>query len=279
MSRALRTGLIGRNISRTRLPRALEIMCAEYGFELEFEMIDTATLPEFDFIACIEDLRARGWDGVSVTHPFKTHAARYAGETLAGEMQLLGAANVLRFAPRLSGTNTDFTGAGAALDAAGLGKLGNVTMIGAGGVARALARAIRVRQVKGAALFVHDLDHAASVDLCDTIAKARIPIKAEALPEAIRNSDGLVNATPVGMAEHPGSVFDPDLIDASRWAMDAIYTPPMTEFLKDATRHGLITLSGFELFRHMALGTFAALSGQRPDADLLLPRLAELRPD
>ena len=41
MQQRLTMGLIGENISRTRLPAALEIMCTQHGLTLSFTPIDS----------------------------------------------------------------------------------------------------------------------------------------------------------------------------------------------------------------------------------------------
>ena len=83
----LKAGLIGEHISRTRLPIALDIMCKLHGLTLEFELIDTAHLPDFEFVATVDRLHAKGWNGVTVTHPFKTDAAHYAGDGMLSELK------------------------------------------------------------------------------------------------------------------------------------------------------------------------------------------------
>jgi len=139
----LTAGLIGSHIQKTRLPRALGLLCDEAGLHLQFELIDTDGITDFDFDATVNDLKARSWSGVTVTHPYKTHAARYADETLLPEIARLGASNTLIFGPPLTSHNTDFTGFISAWRA-GMGDTppGKVAMAGAGGVARALAFAL-----------------------------------------------------------------------------------------------------------------------------------------
>ena len=65
----LKAGLIGEHISRTRLPAALDIMCQMHGLTLDFQLIDTADMVDFDFTAKVDALRDAGWTGVTVTHP------------------------------------------------------------------------------------------------------------------------------------------------------------------------------------------------------------------
>ena len=53
MQQRLTMGLIGENISRTRLPAALEIMCAQHGLFLSFTPIDSKGDDTFDFDATV----------------------------------------------------------------------------------------------------------------------------------------------------------------------------------------------------------------------------------
>ena len=95
---------------------------------------------------------------------------------------------------------------------------------------------------------------------------------------AIADADGLVNATPIGMTNYPGTAFDPELIGSQGWCFDAVYTPTDTPFLTLATGRGLVGLSGFDLFRFMALRSFTAYTGVTPDRVTTLAKLDELRP-
>jgi shikimate dehydrogenase len=272
--RVLQAGLIGEHISRTRLPRALQIMCDLVGLELDFELIDTALLDEFEFTKCVDILRQKGWSGVTVTHPFKTEAADYAGAGMIAEVAPLGASNTLVFGDQVSGFNTDFTGFLAAFEA--VTDRGPVVMAGAGGVARSLGAALVREGISD--LAIYDVDNARATDLAYSIgppARA-IPIKDAA--EAVRSAAGLVNATPLGMIEYPGSAFDVDLSGPQVWAFDAVYTPTDTVFLKASGAAGLQTISGFELFKHMVIRSFEAYTSIPVDPDVVLPKLEELRP-
>jgi len=276
--KTLRAGLIGEHISRTRLPLALGIMCDMHGLRLEFELIDTAGREGFDFDSTVDRLRAQGWTGVTVTHPFKTHAAAYAGAGMLPGLHRLGASNTLVFGPPLTGHNTDFTGFIGAWGAQMADRpVGRVAMAGAGGVARALGPALA--RLGASEIVIWDMDQARAEDLAALIGPVALVVPVNEADEAVRRADGLVNATPLGMREYPGSAFDAALLGSQDWAFDAVYTPTDTAFLRAAGAGGLATLSGFDLFRHMAMGSFHAYTGIVPDAADVLPRLAELKPD
>lgn len=276
----LKAGLIGEHISRTRLPAALDIMCKLHGLTLEFELIDTATRPDFDFTATVDGLRAAGWTGVTVTHPYKTDAARYAGDGMLPELRGLGASNTLIFGEPLTGHNTDFTGFISAFKAFGHGVVGDVVMIGAGGVARAIGPAISQFLVMNGKIAIYDRDMKLAESLATTIGDTAFAVTKEQLAYHVEWAHGLINATPMGMVEYPGSAFDRSLFnDYQNWAFDAVYTPTNTQFLQDAKAAGMDILTGFSLFQHMALGTFAAYTGLSPDAKTVLPKLDTLRPE
>lgn len=270
----LRAGLIGAHISHSLFPAALEMMCAEQGIVLEFELIDTADQTGFDFDAALHGLRQRGWRGVSVTHPFKTNAARYAEEGMHPDVAHLGAANLLIFGEYLIGHNTDYSGFLSAF--ARVRDRGPVVMAGAGGVARAIGPALAALGVADLAIF--DRDRVRAEDLAFSIGPPARPIPANAVKEAVRAASGLVNATPMGMVEYPGAAFDLRLIGDQIWAFDAVYRAGETEFLRSAAKAGLQLVTGFDLFAHMAIDSFSAYTGESPDLNLILPKLEMLRP-
>ncbi len=276
--KSLRCGLIGDHISQTRFPAALELMCQEAGIELSFELIDTAGQSDFDFAQFVDGLRADNWHGVSVTHPYKQDAADYAGEGMPSELRQLGASNILVFGDTLTGLNTDYSGFVSAwtsqLPTTGVGV---VALAGAGGVARAIGPALVELGASEITIFDTSADRAK--DLAKRLGPCATIVSSDRWSETIKGADGLVNATPLGMAYNPGSAFAADLIGAQAWAFDAVYTPTDTQFLTDCSHAGLTTLTGFDLFQHMAIRSFQTYTGISPNPNVTLPNLAVLRPD
>ena len=271
---SLIAGLIGAHIARTKLPAALQIMCDEFGMELEFYLIDTTQKSAFDFDATVHGLRNRGWSGVTVTHPYKTNAARYAEDGMHPDVEHLGAANTLVFGEYVTGFNTDYTGFQAAFS--GVSERGPVVMAGAGGVARAIGAALVQAGVSD--LAIYDTDTLRAEDLAFSLGPPARAIPSNALEDAVHAAAGLVNATPLGMAEYPGAAFDLALLGPQAWAFDAVYTPTDTAFLQAAQAQGLQVVTGFDLFRHMAIRSFAAYTGETVDPEDFLPLLEGLRP-
>ena len=273
----LSAGLIGSHIQKTRLPGALRLLCDEAGIGFSFELMDTAELDRFDFKATVDSLMACGWTGVTITHPWKTHAAAYAGDRMRPEVKTLGACNTLVFGPPLTGHNTDFTGFVSAWAwIMGGAAPGRVAMAGAGGVARALAGALK--QLGAEDIAIWDIEPSKAEELAATFGAPVRAIPLDEVPQVMRAAHGLVNATGIGMEHSPGMAFDASLIGGQQWAFDAIYTPTNTEFLTCARAAGLHCLTGFDLFCHMAVGTFEAYTGITADKQSALRTFEQLRP-
>lgn len=275
----LKAALIGENIQRSRFADALEIMCKHDGGSLDFTLHDSALVNNFNFETHVAMLREEGYDGVTVTHPFKPQADALAD--IRNEYPAtLGASNLLRFdGSKITAFNTDYTGFKAAWNAAfDDAKPGKVAMAGAGGVARALAQALMDLGAEQVSIWDQN-DEAARV-LATSLDPEKKVLKAVPAGMAMMTAamaKGIVNATPMGMAEHPGSAIPEGGLGMQEWAFDAVYTPKDTRFLKLAKGAGVKTLSGFELFRHMAVRSYAHYTGQdvNPAHLALLDPLAE----
>ncbi|WP_092643881.1 shikimate dehydrogenase family protein [Jannaschia faecimaris] len=266
-------GLIGDNIGNSRLSRALSIMCGDHDIEFTFTPIDTKGQDAFDFDAQVDLLRHDGWTGVTVTHPWKTYAADWAGDAMVPGTETLGASNTLIFSP-LAGFNTDYTGFLSAFSNVLDRPPGAVAVAGAGGVARAVVPALIA--MGAGPVHVWDRDAERARDLAARTGATAIDIADAA--DAILDAEGLANCTPAGMDPYGGTAFDAALLDRQAWAFDAVYTPTDTPFLTSASGAGLAVLTGFDLFRFMAMQSFEAYTGIAPDPATTLPKLNELRP-
>lgn len=261
MTRTIKAGLIGENISRSRFSTALEFLCQQADINWEFTLFDTTAMPNFHFDDHIDQLITEGFDGITVTHPYKTRADRRADRQVEYPA-ILGASNLLKFGDEITSFNTDYLGFKAAWrDVFGTQKPGKIAMAGAGGVARAIVVALRDLGVE-------------RIDIWDSKPGAAAMLQTQIDPDntflhtitcrpetTVRAADGLVNATPLGMKAYPGSAIPADWIGTQKWAFDAVYTPIETPFMRAVQSAGLHRLSGFDLFKHMAINSFTAYSG------------------
>jgi shikimate dehydrogenase len=141
-------------------------------------------------------------------------------------------------------------------------------MIGAGGVGLAIAFGLKYLGV--AELVIYDTVESSMADLVQLMRRHGIQCRAtskQQLIEEMRQAEGLVNATPVGMFQYPGNPFPPEGFVNQKWAFDAVYTPENTPFLQQCRIREIDTLSGFQLFLHQGLDAFQLFTGICPNGN------------
>ncbi len=200
--------------------------------------------------------------GCSVTLPHKQAMVRFCS-SLTPAAASIGAVNtVVRNGSRWFGANTD---AGAALDAIEerLRVRGrSVTILGAGGAARAIAVEAKRR---GASVVVANRTTGKARTLARSLRVAWSPVSDVFLhaPEI------LVNATSLGMWPDNNQMPIPRFPAGVRLAFDAIYNPPLTAFLKKARSRGATIVSGSEMYERQAVEQIRLLTGRRPSAQAI----------
>jgi shikimate dehydrogenase len=94
--------------------------------------------------------------------------------------------------------------------------------------------------------------------------------------EAVRHADGVVNATPVGMAKLPGMPIDAALLRPEQWVADIIYFPLETEFLRHARALGCRTMGGGGMAVFQAVKAFELFTGKPANVSRMRRHFAEL---
>lgn len=266
----MRLGLIGDNIRASRSPMLHEECGRLHGIEVRYDLMIPRELGlSFDetFDRCRED----GLAGFNVTLPYKeTVLSRVAvGDPATAR---IGAVNTVALrGGRAQGFNTDCSGFAAAWRARFGDGPGNVVLIGAGGVGKAVGFALA--DLGATEIRVVDTDGAKAVALANALsaAGARAIWAGKVAAEAMSGAEGVVNATPLGMDGYPGDASAGADLRGSGWAFDAVYTPEFTPFRARAEAAGAAFLSGWELFFHQGIQAFGHFTGIVPT------KLEELR--
>lgn len=235
--------------------------------------------------------------GCSVTIPHKEHLVRFARERIQADddfpweidelSQACGAANTLVVRRDRLGSvigaqvlNTDAK-AGVEALSTGLARSGlqvagaRVGIIGAGGVARALAAGL---MHAGATVVVYSRTQAsaeklaADLNAAPALAAAReggaklVPMD---LQQVVKSCcQAMINCTPVGMTGGPAPDQSPIEIASMRECgsgcviMDTVYNPVRTPLLLQAADAGLPTVDGLAMFVRQAGAQFHAWTGQ-----------------
>lgn len=258
-------GLVGQGIQSSRSPAMHMAEARAHGLTALYRLFDTAT----DLAAVLDAAQRLEFDGLNVTHPFKIAVLDHLHD-LSDNARALGAVNTVRFHDgRRIGHNTDWWGFAESLHQGLPGAARNhVLLLGAGGAGLAMAHALAVTGTRRLSLFDPDAGRAAALvtrmqGIHPALQLARIDDPAPLLRDS--PPDGLVNATPVGMASHPGSPVSADLLRAPMWVADAVYFPLNTQLLMQAAARGCATLSGQGMAIHQAVRAFELFSGRAAD--------------
>jgi len=262
-------GLIGAGIQRSLSPVLQEEEARHHGLRLHYQLIDldaagagTEALP-----GLIAAARIMGFAGLNVTYPCK-QAVIALLDALSEEARAIGAVNtVVRECDRLVGYNTDGSGWSwgfrRALPKADLSR---VVLLGAGGAGSACADA--VLRLGAHQLVIVDREPSRAVALAERVNRHFAGGRASAAVDAaaaLEGATGLIQATPVGMARHPGMPLSERLLKPSLWVSEIVYVPLQTPLLKAARRIGCATADGGHMNVGQAVGAFKLFTGV--DAD------------
>jgi quinate/shikimate dehydrogenase (NAD+) len=276
-------GLIGTGVGPSLTPALHMAEGRAQGLDYVYRTIDLDTLQIApNRIGEVLDwVRTLGFDAVNITHPCKQIALAHL-DRIDPAAAALGAVNTVRFTPDGTvGHNTDTTGfAHGFVEGLPDAPVDDVVLVGAGGAGTAVADAL-LRLGVGH-LTVVDVDVDRATQLAAALAERHLLAHVDAssfdkLSVLLPAADGVVHATPMGMAEHPGIAFDPALLhphserslrsDHKPWVADIVYRPLDTALLQAARAAGCRTLDGGHMAVHQAVDAFALITGITPDAE------------
>jgi shikimate dehydrogenase len=251
-----------------------------HGYWLKKLRIDgsyeRAEISAEDFPRFMGNFARLGYAGGNVTLPHKQLAFEHCSATTE-TAAFLKAVNTLWIEDgRLCGDNTDVAGFLAALDQDAPGwdlHSGHAVVVGAGGAARAIVYALKLRGLRRVLLVNRTKEHAAAV-----AAQIGQPVEVAdyyALQKSLSGASLLVNTTSLGMAGQPPLTIDLAPLSAEATVSDIVYVPLETALIKAAKTHGLRAVGGISMLLHQAVPGFERWFGVRPSVTPQLRSLIE----
>lgn len=269
--RAVLVGLLGRSIQLSRTPAMHEAEARARGVSYVYRLLDTELMGEpqpslADLLTFAEYL---GFSGFNVTFPYKQEILPLLDELSPAAREVGSVNTVVLRNGRRCGHNTDVWGFRESfrrnMDGA---ERNHVLLLGAGGAGAAVAHALLDCEV--GCVLIADTELPRASQLAARL-KARFGAhRAESVQDvaaAAAAADGIVNATPVGMAKLPGMPLRPKCLSPRHWVADIIYFPLETELLRHARQLGCRSLSGEGMAVFQAVRAFELFTGIRPDVD------------
>ena len=204
-------------------------------FEIKRENLKTA----------LYGLRALEAKGVNVTIPYKIEIMKYL-DKISVEAQKIGAVNTIAFKDGIiTGYNTDYIGFGATLKKAAIEvRNKRIVILGTGGVSKAVVQYLIDNEAKDIMCVSRkperSLNNISVISYGDII--------------RIADKDIIINCTPSGMFPNiEASPVSKDILSQFSIAVDLIYNPKETLFLRDAAELGIKTQNGLYMLVAQAI--------------------------
>jgi 3-dehydroquinate dehydratase / shikimate dehydrogenase len=262
-------GLIGNPVSHSISPIIHNTLFREMNFNSIYVPFRVDTIGDF-----MREFRKLDIKGYSVTIPHKESVINHL-DAIDPMAKKIGAVNtIVNMDGQLVGYNTDCEAAIKVLedidqvcssaltkDVHLKGK--KVTIVGAGGVARAIAFGLKERQAQ---ITIINRNYARAQSLARDVGCIARKIDD---PQAF-DTDIVINATPVGMYPKINETpIDKDRLKPDMIVFDTIYNPIETKLLRDAKAQGCKTINGLSMFVHQAAAQFRLWTGQIPSVEII----------
>ena len=261
-------GLVGRGIGASLSPLMHEHEGLRLGLDYRYHLIDfdRLGLGDENLGAVLDEARLLGFAGLNVTYPFK-QAILPLLDAIGPDAAAIGAVNTVVFGDTgTMGHNTDCWGFARSFREGLVGvPRGGVLQLGSGGAGAAVSQALLQEGVGRLDIFDTEPERAqALADRLRGLFDAEIGV-ADDLAIAAVLADGIVNATPVGMAKHPGLPLDSKLLAQRHWVADVVYFPLETALVGHARALGCRVLPGGGMAVYQAVRAFELFTGIKPD--------------
>ncbi len=256
----MKLGLLGARLGHSLSPQIHQEVFRRLGIEASYELIE---VPAEKLADKVSELR-NNYRGLNVTIPHKV-AVMDCLDHIAAEAKAIGAVNTVLFDNGgASGFNTDYFGFARLLEHDGLVPEGkDVCVLGTGGASRAILQCVRDMKANSITVISRVIENAPE-DI-----RAHYTVKTY---EDLKMMDGdlLINCTPVGMfPKTDASPVDGTVMEYFAAAVDVIYNPAETKFMKLARQQGKPAINGLFMLVAQAVAADEIWLERKLDAGLI----------
>lgn len=258
-------GVLGWPLDTTLSPTIHNAALRRLGFDWAY--LAFPVHPD-DLEQAVGGLRALGAIGANVTIPHKETVVGFLDQ-LSGDAAAIGAVNTIqRVGDRLIGHNTDVDGFREFIAGdAGIAVRGcNTVVLGAGGAARAVVKALDDLGAGSIAICTRSTDRGSPVAELVGSATAAVHPWEEATG-LVAEASLVINATPLtaqGTDPVPGATWH-----AGQSVVDLVYSPPQTPLVEAARAGGADAWGGLGMLVRQAAASFQLWTGQDPPLEVM----------
>lgn len=249
--------VLGNPVHHSISPRMHEAWFQKYQIDASY--VPILVNPD-DLERTVDSLKLLGCSGFNITVPYKEEIIPFLDELDSSAVSAGAVNTVVNKDGHLIGYNTD--GKGLLAGISGLTEEKRVLILGAGGAAKGIVAALKERGIRSVVIANRSLDKAVKLaEWAD--GKAITYSEAEGV---FSTFDIVIQTTSVGMDEEVSPVnfkgWHPTMM-----AIDIIYSPPETAFLKQAREEGAFTMNGLHMLIGQGALAFELWTGVFPDQD------------
>jgi shikimate dehydrogenase len=225
-------------------------------------------------------LKAMNMKGIHLTIPHKVEVIKYL-DYVADDAKIMGAVNTVYVKDgKLYGENTDGKGFIKSLQNAGVKTEGKkITMLGAGGAARAIAVELANAGVNSIRVINRSAERGRElVDLLNSKTKIKAEYVSWDHTMVINpDTDIFVNTTSIGLYPNVNDRpnIDFDSLKTSMVVCDVIPNHPHTQLIQEAQKRGIKTIDGLGMLINQAVESFRMWTGKVADAEIMKEALAK----
>jgi shikimate dehydrogenase len=261
-----RVFLIGSPVAHSVSPAMQHAAFRALGLDWQYELLET---PKAALAPTVARLRAADCAGANVTLPYKEEVLPWLDDVTDRARQIGAVNTIVRRDGRLIGDNTDGDGFTRCLRDAGVDPRNKlVAILGAGGAARAVAVATAELGAARLVLFNRTLARAESLAAFLRAGFSHVAIAVNDVSALVR-SDLIVNATSVGMSPREDESPMPAAFPRGAVAVDLVYRPAETKFLRDAARAGAPTVGGLGMLVYQGAAAFKLWTERDAPVDVM----------
>lgn len=229
-------GLLGKKLTHSLSPLLHKTFFEEFRIEAEYKLyeVDETEIDNFK-----NDMLENSIEGVNITVPYKKVFLDKL-DHISDEAKEIGAINLLYIKDnKFYGDNTDYYGFKYTLEKNQVDvRNKKIAIIGKGGASASVYKVLKDMEAKDISFYFRK----------DKISKIEFPKDIA--------GDIIINTTPVGMYPNVNdSLLDEKILKKFKVAIDLIYNPLETKFLREAKEYGLKTINGMDMLIEQALKT------------------------
>lgn len=250
-----------------------------YMLQQAFETADldwrflTFEVPARDFEGALRGVRIFGFRGVMLAPPHRGRVHAYLEHT-SDAARISGQVNCLhQIDGRLHGHNTEGLALRRLAEPLTSLKGASTAILGGGRLAHSIAAELALAGASRLSFICQDPSQVDTLqttigNMPDAPACHVQPWPESGVAEIDEATTLVINTTPLGRFDQPAPLpIDVDALGHATVAVDVVYHPPGTSFLKAAQARGLQTLDGLTLLVERAAAAFEIWTGQSPDRD------------